>query len=147
MSSSGCCRRLQLDSLLQLSKSRSVVLMVSSAWLGDAPIDGGRWWPGELGFAKLGKKEEHERWRLRPCIYRVQGGRRRSCGPQRRPGRGSIRRRVDLPRVQRRRRRRRRLLVYIHTKGYVGVLGYEVPLGHGLLLAEMVGFSTGCTAR
>jgi hypothetical protein len=40
--------------------SSMAVTTVVTARLGASPIGGGRWGPGELGFAKLGKKEEHE---------------------------------------------------------------------------------------
>jgi hypothetical protein len=73
-----------------------------------------------LGFDELGKIEEQERGRLRPNIYRVEAGRRRSRSPEWRPGRGVARRRGVLLCVDGGEEGDDALLALIRTKWYTG---------------------------
>jgi hypothetical protein len=91
-----CCGRygeLGLDSFCKVSESRVVTTVVTTPWLGRAPVISGRRWPEMLGFrfgGKFNREKGKRRLGFRPGIYTaptVVDGR---PGQQWWPGRGAL---------------------------------------------------------
>jgi hypothetical protein len=121
--------------------------MATTPGLGEVPTGGDSRRLYGLGFDELGKREEHERWKLRPSIYRVEAGRRRSRGPEWRPGRGVRRCRGVLLCIDGGEEGDDALLALICTKRYPGWCWAAKWRWPWLLLGSVGLHVVGCTSR